>query len=1395
MKRLILLLTLLMIISNAASINADVFINEFMARPSSGYEWIELYNNDTSPKNISNWKINDSISTIKTIPDNTSIEGKGYLVYFFNNKLNNNGDEIKLIDNLGNIIDNYTYSTAEEDISEGRLHDGLEEWVRFTTPTPNSTNNRLPIGTIPNQTIEEDTQVSINPSATIVDLDNDPLTFTIVKENVSKVDCNVINKTNITLTPAPNWNGITDCKVRINDTYSFIDVLFTINVTPVNDRPIIYSIPEIILDEDNYNDTINLSDYVYDIEDSKEDIVWYYLPVENISISISPDKILNITADKDWNGKRNITLGATDTGGLSSSINVTVTVNPTNDAPLFVQNIPTPIEWQEDTANTKINLTPVFYDPDNDVLTYEATPVEDINVTINQNTGIVTLLPNTNFNGIRNITFRAFDGTLYSNYSNVVILNVTPVNDAPQITNFNPPAIGTVGEEYNYQIQANDVDGDNLTFNDNTTLFDINRTTGDIRFTPNISDIGTYTINITVSDGLLNTSKAFTLSIYNALSLSNIKTKINDGYYKPLNAGEVLDNISQGDRVKISLDVKNWLSTHDLTFVKINATIKNNSQTVSTNKTDIDILPKRQSQNIVIDLGTIPAVQNGIYDLIITGIGEYDLKRVYANWSAKVRIQSKAHQILITSTSVKPSKVKCIRDIVVNTSVKNIDGFTEAQETKVVVRNSELGINEETNYSTIQYNDEKTFTIPINIPREATAGTYQLTIQAKTKYNTTDETTGYIEIEDCKVSYFPEQYPIISAKKNTIFGFILPSELSLATAEWQENGENKPEYNNQSRYIFEGKFKNEDYHIKVEFTDNRGYQYSHSWYPKARMYPIAEPYSTIPDLSSLNETQLKNVNLTLMMEGEGEIRFLEPVDLSDIITLGDHVIIQDGIAAINDSDEYYVLNKKAQITLKGLTYQEEPKIYYTEEFTSDRTKITDECPSSVCKIVNISPPSNADGNGIIIFNVTGFSSFLVGSEVPPPPPPGNQAPIPIIEVSPSSRVRPNTIITLDGLSSYDPDGNITSYRWSQEEGPTVDLSNPTSPTISFNTSTTGKYVFKLTVEDNNNQESSTTTTIYVEEASKLRISDLDVKIGDKTAKNIQDGETISREAKPKETIKFNIEIENEYSSSEDITIEDVEVTVTIEDIDDGDELEETADIDKIYADDTESVSIEFTVPTLVDEDTYNVVIDVEGKDENGKIHEETWELKLNVEKEKHSIIIDKADISPRVINCNRNTKLDIRVANIGSKDEDDVSIEIESKELGIGISEKEIELEEGSDEDSIFESIYNLKIDKDVKTGTYPIGIKVYYNDKLADEKTIYLEVQECLTEKIHVEAEPVEIIKLTEPIKKPRPIQPTKISFRDTQEYLTLIAILFIILSGLVIFAIGTIVIIVKKK
>ena len=103
-----------------------------------------------------------------------------------------------------------------------------------------------------------------------------------------------------------------------------------------------------------------------------------------------------------------------------------------------------------------------------------------------------------------------YDWSSWQNSSNsATIENSAPTIDNPQTT----VSWDANGSTYNYDYNVTDLDSESFTWYDNSSLFDINPSTGEISDTPTEGEVGTYFIEINVSDGTVNTTDTFTYTI------------------------------------------------------------------------------------------------------------------------------------------------------------------------------------------------------------------------------------------------------------------------------------------------------------------------------------------------------------------------------------------------------------------------------------------------------------------------------------------------------------------------------------------------------------------------------------------------------------------------------------------------------------------------------------------------------------------------------------------------------------------------------------------------------------------------------------------------------------------------------------------------------------------
>ena len=527
-------------------------------------------------------------------------------------------------------------------------------------------------------------------------------------------------------------------------------------------------------------------------------------------------------------------------------------------------------------------------------------------------------------------------------------------------------------------------------------------------------------------------------------------------------------------------------------------------------------------------------------------------------------------------------------------------------------------------------------------------------------------------------------------------------------------------------------------------------------------------FSSIADLSNAS-------NIVIEKTSNGKINFGgNALNLSKVIDIDNYVKIENNVVAI-DTQKYPQLNKSATLTFYNLPYSATPKIYYSNGFTTNSSLISTLCPDSICSNIKYNATT-----GTLTFDVAHFSSFMAGQ---------NNAPT--ITSSPVTAAFVNESYSYD-VDATDPEDDTLSYLLlSNITGMKI---NSTTGLITWIPTQKGNFGVNVRVSDgqlNANQS----FTIAIAEGSKLAIVDLDVVVDGKSEKKLNDGDKIGKKSKPESNIEFKLKVENLFSDK-DNEIKDIEISVEIEDIDDGENIDENSNQFDLEGGENKKETISLTLPRKVDEGNFDVNIKASGEDNNGKIHEVEWVLTLEVEKERHDLVIDKASLSIGFIDCLRTSSLDVDIANYGRSDEDDVMLEVKNSELGIN------EIEEfGLDEDDDMAKFFTINLSNSVPKGDYNINVDVYSGASLEDSKAVQLTIAECKKEEIKKEESKEEVLVNYIPKKKEgltsvkeEPKENTIISFVEGNEYITLLAIAIVILMGLVVFLAGYIVIMIKR-
>jgi len=308
-----------------------------------------------------------------------------------------------------------------------------------------------------------------------------------------------------TVTPNPGFTGDLTVPVTVNDGSADSDVSeFFITVTAGSHSPLITGQNPLSVNEDTAL-VIQLTDLLVTDPDNAYPAGFSLTVQSGTNYTVSGNVI---TPAANYSGTLTVKVMVNDGANDSNVYNLSVTVNPVNDAPVITGQIS--VSTPENTA-VEIQLSDLTVsDPDNDYPAgFSLTVLPGINYTVSG----TQITPAEGFSGSLKVDVMVNDG---ANDSNVYSLTVTvgAVNDAPVITG--QISVSTA-EETPLAIQLTDLI---VTDSDNaypagfslTVQFGTNYTVSGNIITPAANYSGSLTVPVMVNDGA-NDSNLYNLSV------------------------------------------------------------------------------------------------------------------------------------------------------------------------------------------------------------------------------------------------------------------------------------------------------------------------------------------------------------------------------------------------------------------------------------------------------------------------------------------------------------------------------------------------------------------------------------------------------------------------------------------------------------------------------------------------------------------------------------------------------------------------------------------------------------------------------------------------------------------------------------------------------------------
>ena len=386
----------------------------------------------------------------------------------------------------------------------------------------------------------------VNQTILVEDIDQDNIVYTVTSADTSIVTVAIVGN-KVIFTPVSQVVGQTTT-IDVNATANGVTIGKTITYTviPPNNIPSIdTTFTNIVIDEDN--GTIN---YELNVSDADGDELNVTVESNNTNIlTVSPSWSgllnqagysqtldFNTTTVQNAYGTVRVTIKAND-GRANSTTSFDINVSSVDDIPVLV-SIPTTVN-DEDNASTKINLSPLVSDADNNSsqTVFAVSSSNDAIADVKIVNGILIIIPQANANGSVNIELNATLNGQTVTKTFTYILN--PVNDAPKIRN-----ISDITLEQSTSIQSDDISfniaDENLSLllsisNTNGELFnDINVTnnedgTGTLKYSIVQNGTGISKVTITANDGELSFKEYLNISVKpanDALCVEDSKTAL-----------------------------------------------------------------------------------------------------------------------------------------------------------------------------------------------------------------------------------------------------------------------------------------------------------------------------------------------------------------------------------------------------------------------------------------------------------------------------------------------------------------------------------------------------------------------------------------------------------------------------------------------------------------------------------------------------------------------------------------------------------------------------------------------------------------------------------------------------------------------------------------------------
>ncbi|MEO9653440.1 tandem-95 repeat protein [Marinomonas sp.] len=421
-------------------------------------------------------------------------------------------------ENLGASITSFTSpanGTISQDISGNYIYtpntnfqgqDSFEYTVTSNgtveTATVTMNVNTAPVANDTTGSGNEDSTITLNVLADASDVDGDSLTVSapVVESGQGTV---TVSNNQIVFTPATDFNGEAVISYTVADGNGGTDTgEVTVTVNPQNDAPVANG----TTGSGNEDSTITLN-VLADASDVDGDSLTVSAPVVESgqgTVTVSNNQIV-FTPATDFNGEAVISYTVADGNGGTDTGEVTVTVNPQNDAPVA----------GDVTAETRpsetvtIDVIAQARDADGDEMTIELPVLETGRGSLSIENNNIVFTPAEDYLGEASISYQLVDENGARDSGSVTV--TVSENVAPIATDMSIHTEEDTSVKVNLLDLVSDHEGDNLSFPEARVVTgegQVSIENGELTFTPGENFNGVAEISYTVADEYSGTDSA-----------------------------------------------------------------------------------------------------------------------------------------------------------------------------------------------------------------------------------------------------------------------------------------------------------------------------------------------------------------------------------------------------------------------------------------------------------------------------------------------------------------------------------------------------------------------------------------------------------------------------------------------------------------------------------------------------------------------------------------------------------------------------------------------------------------------------------------------------------------------------------------------------------------------